>query len=188
MRQSYTRRNTNRIPQHNYSAPGYYFITICTKNRLELFGTVKNGQIVLNDLGNMVNTWWQKTFEKYQNLLNDVYIIMPNHIHGIINIVGAGSSRPGNNTNNKFNRRGDRAPTIGQIIAYFKYQSTKQINILRNTPGLKIWQRNYYDHIIRNEKSLQKIREYIINNPTTWDKDIENPDKTGKIESEILTV
>jgi len=81
---------------------------------------------------------------------------------------------------------GDPAPTIGQIIAYFKYQSTKQINESHNTPGRKIWQRNYYDHIIRNEKSLNKIQEYIRNNPAIWDNDIENPDRTGNIESKLL--
>ena len=193
MQQSYTRRNTNRIPQHNYAEPGYYFITICTENRRQLFGTIENDKIILNDIGNMVDVWWQKIFERYQNILIDEYIIMPNHIHGIINNVGAGFPRPksfygDNDINNKINGHGNRAPTIGNIIAYFKYQSTKQINKIQNNPGIKVWQRNFYDHIIRNDKSLNKIREYIINNPATWNNDIENPNRTGNIELKSIQV
>ncbi|MCK5305679.1 MAG: transposase [Candidatus Omnitrophica bacterium] len=171
MPKTYTRRNTNRIPQHNYSTPAQYFITICTENRQQLFGTIKNDQMILNAVGNMIDLWWQKIFEKYGHALIDEYAIMPNHIHGIINIVGAGSSRP---DNNKIIGRDDPAPTIGNIIAYFKYQTTKQINESQNTPGKKIWQRNYHDHIIRNDRSLDAIREYIANNPVNWEQDIDN--------------
>ena len=176
MSKTNTRRNTNRIPQHDYSAPGYYFITVCVEKRQEIFGTIVNNQMTLNDAGNMIDLWWKKTFEKYDHTLIDEYIIMPNHIHGIINIVGARSPRPGSSRpdNNKIIGRGNRAPTIGNIIAYFKYQTTKQINESQNTPGKKIWQRNYHDHIIRNDKSLQEIREYIINNPLNWETDKNN--------------
>ncbi len=107
-----TRRNTNRIPQHNYSMPGYYFVTICVENRQQIFGTVENDKMILNDVGNMINSEWYEIFKKYKNLSPDEYVIMPNHIHGIINIVGAGSPRPDNNINNKINGCGNRAPTI----------------------------------------------------------------------------
>ncbi|MCQ9204949.1 MAG: transposase [Omnitrophica bacterium] len=136
-----TRRNTNRIPQHDYSKPGQYFVTICIQNRTEIFGAIENNQMALNDAGIMVNSWWQAMFKKYNNISMDEYRIMPNHIHGIINIVGAGSPRPDNNNNNdKINGRGNRAPTIGNVIADFKYQTTKQINESQNIPGIKIWQ------------------------------------------------
>ena len=184
MPKTYTRRNTNRIPRHNYSTPGQYFLTICTENRQQLFGTIKNDQMILNGVGNMINLWWQKTFEKYDHTLINEYIIMPNHIHGIMNIVGAGSPRPDNNNNDKIIGCGNHTPTIGNIIAYFKYQTTKQINESHNTPGKKIWQRNYHDHIIRNDESLTNIRNYIVNNPATWQFDIENPDRIDNMNLE----
>ncbi|MCQ9206260.1 MAG: transposase [Omnitrophica bacterium] len=190
MPKHYTRRNTNRIPQHDYSKPGQYFVTICIQNRTEIFGAIKNNQMKLNDAGQMVNFWWQEMFKKYNNISIDEYTIMPNHVHGIINIVGAGSPRPDNNNNNdkiigRGNHivgRGNLAPTIGNIIAYFKYQTTKQINKSQNTPGIKIWQRGYHDHIIRNDKSLNNIRQYIKTNPATWQYDLENPNRIDNIE------
>jgi len=165
-------RKQNRLNGYDYSQSNYYFVTICTQNRKYIFGDIANNEMILNDAGDMVNFWWQETFKKYKNISIDEYIIMPNHIHGIINIaVGARSPRP---DNNKIIGRGNRAPTIGNIIAYFKYQTTKQINESQNTPGKKIWQRNYYDHIIRNDKSLNNIRQYIKNNPATWNTDENN--------------
>jgi REP element-mobilizing transposase RayT len=181
-----TRRNTNRIPQHDYSTPGQYFVTICVGNRQQIFGEIENDKIILNDAGKIVDFWWREIVNHFTGIELDQHIIMPNHIHGIINIVGAGSPRPDNN-NDTIIGRGNRAPTIGHIIAFFKYQTTKFINESKNTPGNKIWQRNFYDHVIRNDKSLDKIREYIINNPAAWDSDIENPNRIG-IESELINV
>ena len=171
----YTRRNNNRIPQHDYSKPGHYFVTICTQNRREMFGAIINNQMILNNTGCMVNSWWRKMFVKYKNISMNAYIVMPNHIHGIIHIVGAGSPRPCDDIACDGIGRGNRAPTIGHMVAYFKYQSTKQINKSRNTPGKQIWQRNYYDHIIRNDRSLYRTRQYIKTNPFTWEYDRENP-------------
>ena len=174
------KRHSIRLQKYDYLQSGYYFVTICAQNRQQIFGTIINNQMTLNDGGNMIDFWWQEMFKKYKNISIDEYIIMPNHIHGIINIVGAGSPRPKSPRpdNNKIIGRGNRAPTIGNIIAYFKYQTTKQINEPQNTPGKKIWQRNYHDHIIRNDKSLNNIRNYIINNPATWQFDVENPQQT----------
>jgi len=173
-------RKRIRLPNYDYSQQNCYYLTICTENRQEIFGVIEDNQMILNNIGKVVSVWWGKTFEKYNNIAIDEYIIMPNHIHGIINVVGAGSPRPDkislnvNNQNDDSNGHGNRAPTIGNIIAYFKYQTTKQINQLENKSGRKIWQRNYYDQVIRNEKSLGQIRKYIINNPTNWSDDAEN--------------
>ncbi|MFH1245847.1 MAG: transposase, partial [Candidatus Omnitrophota bacterium] len=164
-----TRRNTNRIPQYDYSTPGQYFLTICIEDRQQILGAVENDKMILNDTGKIADFSWREIINHFTGIELDQHIIMPNHIHGIINIiVGARSPRPNNDNNDTIIGRGNRAPTIGNIIAYFKYQTTKQINEFQNVPGRKIWQRNYYDHIIRNDKSLTRIREYIINNPATW--------------------
>jgi REP element-mobilizing transposase RayT len=123
---------------------------------------------------------------------------MPNHTHGIIAI--ANNDRRGEVSSPILKRtgslqkvreiiiKGGATPplhkrTLGQIIAYFKYQSTKKINQIRNTPGMPIWQRNYYEHIIRNENELNSIREYIRYNPLKWDEDEENPDNKRRCDS-----
>ena len=169
-------RKPNRLKGYDYSGAGGYFITVCVQDRQTILGKIENNKMVLNNIGNMVDYWWHETFNKFKNASIDEYIIMPNHIHGIINIVGAGSPCPDNDINDVSNNkgRGNRAPTLGQIIAYFKYQSTKQINLLNNSPGVKIWQRSFHDHIIRDDKTLNKIREYITSNPVNWENDIDN--------------
>ena len=146
--------------------------------------------MVLNDTGRMVETCWGEIPQHFPRATLDEHTIMPNHFHGIIMIVGAKSSRPvlsgssrsifndgceeaGNNgyKEREKNGRDDPAPTIGKIIAYFKYQSTKQINVMRNGGFQKLWQRNYYERVIRHEKELSETRQYIINNPQNWEMD-----------------
>ncbi len=131
----------------------------------------------MNNAGETVDQILRTLPEYRREIIIDNYIVMPNHIHIIIQIVGAGSSRPGINKNNNetIDGRDNRARTLGQIIAYFKYNSTKKINELMKNGVNKIWQRSFYDHIIRNDKSLHKIREYIVNNPLTWNTDKNNP-------------
>ncbi len=129
----------------------------------------------------MVQQIWNELPKYYPNFKLDEFVIMPNHVHGIITII-----KPCNhNVGARFPRPsivgGETAPlretTLGQMIGYFKYQSTKQINILRQTPGISVWQRNYYEHIIRDESDLNKIHEYIAYNPLQWDWDQENPNR-----------
>jgi len=135
-----------------------------------VLGKVEGDKIVLNDVGKSVERWWLNIEDHFENVELDTYVIMPNHFHGIIIIVGAGYPRPRNDVT--FNTgRGDRAPTLGNIVAYFKYGSTKQINLLRNDPGTRFWQRNYYEHVIRSEEDLSKTREYILSNPVNWLQD-----------------
>jgi len=159
-------RRSIRLRNYDYSQVGAYFITVCTKNRECFFGEIENGEITLNEYGMIVEKEWLRTEKMRSNIQMDKYIVMPNHFHGIIII----------NTN----CRGGVTPplrkyTLGQIVAYFKYQTTKQINQIRNTTGIPVWQRNYYDHIIRNEKALENIRWYIEGNPVLWEYDHENP-------------
>ena len=153
-------RKSIRLKEYDYSQAGYYFITICTKNREQLFGKIVDGLMLLNENGEIVNEFLKQISIKYQNVAIDYYSIMPNHLHFIVII--------------NENRRGGVTPPLpplGNIIGYFKYQSTKQINIIRNSPGIPIWQRNFYEHIIRNDKELYEIRKYIENNPLNWSDD-----------------
>jgi putative transposase len=196
----YHHRRSIRLDHYDYSRPGRYFITNSIHDRkIRLFGDVKKGKMIENEIAGIVRRWWYDIPDHFIHIGLDEFIIMPNHIHGIIIIrdsVGAGSSRPlgypGSclntiNDNNKYAGvcmngrddpnivgRDDRAPTLGMVMGYFKYQSTKQINAYRDGIIRKIWQRNYYDHIIRNIKSLYMIRQYIRNNPAAWEKDREH--------------
>ena len=168
-------RKSIRLKNYNYSKNGTYYVTVCADNRKCIFGDVRNGKIILNEYGKITDKWCNEIPKHFTCVELDEYIIMPNHLHVTIVIVGAGSPRPDTDTFTQTNNkgRGNRAPTLGQIVAYFKYGATKQINTTRNTPGARIWQRNYYDHVIRDEISLNKIRKYIIDNPVNWEQDEE---------------
>ena len=174
-------RHSVRLKKYDYSDAGWYFVTICTKDMECLFGDTINDQIILNEFGNIIQQYWL-IIQKHFNIVElDDYVIMPNHIHGIIVIrnqkpfVGAGFPRP--------------LSTLGQIIGYFKYQSTKQINILVKGSGnptptkqhiiKQIFQRSFYDHVIRTEQDLFRIRQYIRDNPKNWDEDENNLKSKG---------
>jgi putative transposase len=170
-------RRSIRLKGYDYTQAGWYFITLCIKNREMLFGAVVNGEMVLNEWGKIAEIEWQKTEEIRKNIVIDLYVIMPNHLHGIIGIVEdkdrsvrANSYSP---QRDQFQPHGFRSPskTIGAIIRGYKVAVTKKINISRNTPGLPIWQRNYYERVIRDEPELNRIRKYIIENPSKWEYD-----------------
>jgi len=154
-----------------------YFVTICTQNKECLFGEIKNGEMILNEYGEIIKFTWFDLINHNICVLLDSFVVMPNHIHGIIVIndkifVGAGS-KPALIKINQLARAGlEPAPTkLSEIVRQFKTFSAKRINKLRNTPGLSVWQRDYYEHIIRNDRSLEKICDYIINNPCRWNHD-----------------
>jgi len=161
-----TNRKSIRLKGYDYSQNGVYFITVCTHQRECMFGKIVDEKLDLNECGRIVESCWNEIPMHFSNVELDAYVVMPNHLHGIITIVGAGSSRP----LIVFGRE-NRAPTLGKIVAYFKYATTKHINELQKTGIRKCWQRNYYEHIIRSEQSLEKIREYICNNPYHWKDD-----------------
>lgn len=170
-------RRSIRLKEYDYSQGGGYFVTICTYNREYIFGSVADGKIELNEWGKMVLEWWNNLLEHYPNISLDEFVVMPNHIHGIIIITDAAPMRAGQPRPYKKTAPNSETQkhTLGRIVAFFKYQSTKHINGLRGTPGISIWQRNYYEHIIRSENELNRIREYIIGNPFKWETDEENP-------------
>mgnify|MGYP000913469741 FL=1 len=156
-------RRSIRLKGYDYSQSGACFVTICTQNRVCLFGDIVDGEMRLNDAGKIVHGVWNDLPNHYPGMELDAFVVMPNHVHGIIVIVGAGLKL---------------APTkrgLPEIIRGFKTFSSRRINELRGTPGIPVWQRNYYEHIVRNDESLYRIREYIINNPMQWEQDRENP-------------
>ena len=165
-------RRSIRLKGYDYAQTGAYFVTLCTQNRKCLFGDIVDGKMVLNDAGRAVFDTWQWLGTQYDYVELDEWMIRPNHMHGIIVITGGG--RGGSRT----------APTekrkpVGRLVGAFKTVSTKRINQMRGTPGAKLWQRNYYEHIIRNDIEWHRIREYIASNPARWESDRENPAGSG---------
>src|SRR3989339_1051760 len=163
-------RKFTRLKNYDYSTNGYYFVTICVNDRRDLFGDIKDGKMVLNDVGKIINDAWQWLGKQYEYVELDQFIIMPNHLHVIICINSRGGSRTAPTRRTAPTDDSRTAPTtkrkpLGRLIGAFKTVSTKQINIMRQTAGKQFWQRNYYEHIIRDENALYSIREYILENP-----------------------
>jgi putative transposase len=176
-------RRSIRLLGYDYRNIGAYFVTMVTFQRECLLGDVVNGEIRLSRLGQIVEEEWLRTGEVRRNVELDGFVIMPNHLHVILAITsGSGTNRETAKpvgTSRRFVPT--RVPTppaagsIGAIMAQFKSIVTKRINVIRQTPSAPFWQRNYYEHIIRNDKELDQIRQYIANNPLRWESDDENP-------------
>jgi len=174
-------RKSIRLQEYDYSQAGGYFITICTHEKECLFGEVVDGEIQLNDIGKIVKSEWLKTEEIRDNVSTDEFVIMPNHVHGILFIDEPSDRRGTVHRAPTFERFGQpTSNSIPTIIRSFKATVTKQINEHRNTPGQKIWQSNYFDRVIRNDDELIRIREYILYNPLKWQIDKENPEISEK--------
>ncbi len=177
-----SRRKSLRIPKHDYSQPNAYFVTSCSFQRQLLFGEIREGQILLNALGEIVWEVWTSLERRYPNVELDAFIVMPNHVHGILRItsdeVGAIHELPlqGNGSDDAEGEQiRRRKMLLPKAIGYFKMNSSKKINLLRHSPGTRVWQRNYYEHVIRSSKALNRLRKYIVENPFKWNDDPENP-------------
>lgn len=214
-------RKSIRLKGYDYSKKGAYFITICANGGSLLFGNIFDGKIQLNATGQIVEEEWSRSPTIRDEIELDTFVVMPNHIHGIVYItgerkgehpdnilgehrsplrggvpVGARGACPNNHTDNVVphgacpnNITGERrsplrmvSHSIGSFISGFKSSVTKQVRHITRNEKFNVWQRNYYEHIIRDEKSLERIREYIINNPLRWYIDRENPDGRGEDE------
>jgi REP element-mobilizing transposase RayT len=164
-------RRLTRLQEYDYSQPGAYFVTVCTKNRSCLFGEIDNDRMRLSSYGEIIRLSWFDLPQHYTNVELDAFVIMPNHIHGIIFLTDVGAGlKPAPTDSPRDKRHG-----LPEIIRAFKTFSSRQINKFRNMPGASVWQRNYYEHVIRRDESLAKIREYIETNPLRWALDKENP-------------
>ena len=172
---NFPRRKQLRLSQYDYSQNGCYYITICSYQRECIFGEVINSKMVLNDLGKLIETYWRNLPKRFPNISVTPYIVMPNHLHGIIIIdqtaaLGCGKPHP---------YAPESTPTMNQrasigndglfgIIRTFKSSTTTAANRIYETPGRKLWQRNYYDRIVRNEQELSKLTVYIQENALKW--------------------
>lgn len=168
-------RRSIRLKGYDYASGGAYFVTIVTQGRACVFGEIFNEEMHLNEYGVIVQKWWNEIRIHFPNVETDVFVIMPNHVHGIITINDESRGEV-LSPHNEQNQNYPRSSTLGQIIAYFKYQSSKEVNFIDDTGTIvKLWQRNYYEHIIRNQNELQQKTNYILSNPSRWKDDQENP-------------
>jgi len=174
-------RRSIRLKKYDYSLTGAYFVTICTQNKECIFGEVLNDETKLSKEGHIIKEEWLKIaiLRPYVGL--DQFVVMPNHFHGILWIQrdeqGTARCAP---TVQQFGK--GVSGSLPAIIRAFKSAVTNRINVLRNTRGAPVWQRIFYEHVIRNESSLNRIREYILNNPLHWELDRENPGRRGEHE------
>ena len=162
-------RKQNRLADHDYSQVGIYFVTICTRNRTEYLGEIKNAEMILYPIGQIVRECWEETSGHFPNADLGDYVVMPNHVHGITTIknihVGDADLRP---------LRQDRTKMeLSKMIHGFKSSVTRRIN--RTMPGISFgWRRSFYEHIIRNDDAFNNIKEYITRNPQNWKNDRNN--------------
>lgn len=176
-------RKSIRLKGYDYSQNGGYFVTICTHNKQCLFGDIVNSKMELSEMGKIAEKCWNEIPDHFDNILLDYFVIMPNHIHSIINIVGAKHlgvtstkySHLSSPNASPLQPRGTDKGSLGAIIQNYKSVTTRKINKIFSRQGSLLWQRNYYEHVIRNDSDLNDIREYIINNPLKWALDKENP-------------
>ena len=195
------RVETTRLKNWNYASDGWYFITICTKGRENIFGIIEHGIMLLNQYGRIVEQCWFDLPNHYFNLILDAFVIMPNHLHGIMiidntretivsgngGIVETGlkpvsttdtqpnmNTQPQSNTQPQPNTQPQSSTTkhgIFEFVRALKTFSSRRMNELDNTAGKSRWQSRFHDHIIRDEEELHRIQQYIFNNPSTWEKD-----------------
>jgi putative transposase len=159
------RRRSSRLPGYDYSQAGAYFITACTQNRLMLFGEVIDCDVRLNAMGTIVQQIWNELPTHYDGVDLDAFIVMPNHVHGIIIL----------------SDQSDRRHAISEIVRGFKTFSARRASERAGRRGT-LWQRGYYEHVIRNETALDRIRGYIANNPLQWADDPENISRAMRAE------
>ena len=186
-------RQSMRLRGFDYSSAGAYFITLCTQNRVGLFGNIVDGSMVLNAAGQMVDVWWMALNQKFPGIQTDESVVMPNHFHGIIVInhhnVGADlcvcpNLDMENVTDRELPHSEDMGKHVGspipRVMQWFKAMTTNHyIRGVKENGWMpfekRVWQRNYYDHIIRSEVDLVRIQTYIRNNPASWHKDQLHP-------------
>jgi putative transposase len=171
-------RRSIRLRDHDYAA-GVYFVTVCAAQNMCLFGEVINGRVSLNDVGRAVVEEWIWTGFVREYVALDAFVVMPNHLHGIVLLLSDESNdrRPHGSVGTMHRARtfgGSEARTLAGVIGAFKAAVTRYVNRMYRTPGEPLWHRNYYEHIVRDEDDLERIREYIRNNPRNWQKDEHN--------------
>jgi putative transposase len=150
------RRRRLRLPDFNYRQPGSYFVTICTFGRHCVLGEIVDEQMSLSRSGAVIRSLWRSLPDHHDGVSIDEFVVMPNHLHGIVQLA-------------------ENEVSLPTLIGAFKSLSTKAVNTANATPGCRLWQRSYHEHVIRDEAARDRIRGYIQNNPLKWHIDRENP-------------
>jgi len=170
---------SNRLRGYDYSQPGAYFATICTQDKECIFGDVVDGRMILNRFGKIVEEEWIRSEAIRREIVLDCWIVMPNHVHGIVWITDfwwersdARKQAPSKSESSIPTRA---AKSLSTFVSGFKSAVSRRINKMRGTPGKSVWQTNYHDHIIRDEDDLNNKRQYILDNPARWEHDKLNP-------------
>ena len=175
-------RRSMRLKEYDYTQSGAYFLTLCAYNRKCLFGEIIDSQIILTELGKIVKEEWERSPSVRSGIVHDEFIIMPNHIHGIVFIenpdhkgVGATGRSP-----LQITARGPQKLSLGAFVSNFKASVTLRFKKISLSKNLLVWQRNYYEHVIRNDIDLEEIREYIQTNSSKWLEDENHPARMKK--------
>ena len=176
-------RHSIRLKGYDYSSAGAYFVTICVHNGESTLGEITNDEMNPSLFGRIAAECWDDLPNHYPHLILDAFVVMPNHVHGILVLddipVRAGLKPARDDTPDDVGAGLKPAPTtrhaLSEIVRAFKTFSARRINTARNAKGIPFWQRNYYEHIIRNERSYFAIRDYIFNNPINWREDKLHP-------------
>jgi 2-C-methyl-D-erythritol 2,4-cyclodiphosphate synthase len=187
-------RRSIRLPGYDYSQPGLYFLTLCVESRECLFGTIVHHELQRTPIGDIVAEEWIKLAQIRPELRLDQWVLMPNHLHGIVAIEGeatldrerAHSRVPLQKIPGDIKPPPRTARSISSFVAGFKSAVTTRINRQRNTPGKTVWQTNFFEHVIKSNRSLYSIREYIFTNPSRWGQDRENPQGDGSDDLEMF--
>ena len=188
-------RQSTRLRGYDYRRAGAYFVTIVAVGRQLIFGEIVDGAFVPNTAGLAVIAEWDHLEGRFPTVRRDAFVLMPNHAHIVVAIAEAGPGAETAPLRDEGGRQGtktasvrgedqgrgaetaplrDEQPTLGQVVAYLKYESTKRINAIGETWGTRVWQRNYFERVVRGELELARIREYIVANPAKWSTDPEN--------------
>lgn len=168
-----------RLPHYDYATSGAYFLTLCTHDKESLFGTLADGIMHLNEYGRIIEREWLRSAEIRKELEMGAFVIMPNHLHGIV-LINEDDRAHCRAALPEVYSRGSRdreARSISSFVAGFKSYTTKRINELRKTPGARLWQPNYFEHIIRNQRQFDTACEYIQTNPLRWELDKYHPSR-----------
>jgi REP element-mobilizing transposase RayT len=170
---SYPARQTLRLKDYDYGRAGMYFVTVCTLNRAFILGMIEEDTVALSEIGHMVYRTWMELPLRYSGIDVDAFVVMPNHVHGIVVLGGVGEGGEA--------RGPHPTMTLSQVVHRFKSFTTFRCRALREAAAAgshagKLWQRNFYEHVIRDEADLTRVRQYIQDNPLKWCLDAENPD------------
>ena len=168
-------RRSIRLKGYDYSQAGAYFVTIVAYQRECLFGEVVDGKVRLNEFGVIAQKEWERTAIVRPNVELGTFIVMPNHVHGILIFTDDDANTVGATRRVAPTKTTLQSGSLGAVMGQFKSIVTKRINVLRDLSGIPVWQRNYYDCIIRDEREMDRIHRYIESNPSMWADDDENP-------------